>query len=89
MCGGEQRPHLQRLLEHRKPQQAPMDRHREKTEQRVGQRVLPKQRTLVYVHQQAEQERDADPDAQRLVHVPEHQHQREQVRHRGLAAEWN
>ena len=36
-------------------------------------------RGVVHVHRQAEQECDADADAARLVHVPEHQHHGQQV----------
>ena len=43
--------------------------------------MLAEQRALVHVHHQAEHEGHADADAPRLVHVPEHQHQRQQVGH--------
>jgi hypothetical protein len=36
----QQRQNLQCLLQHREPQQSPMDRHRQKAQQRVRQRVL-------------------------------------------------
>ena len=39
----------------------------------------------VHVHQQPEQEADADADLARLVHVPEYQHQREEVRNAVVA----
>ena len=40
---------------------------------------------MVHVHHQAEHEGRADAHAARLVHVPEHQHQRQQVGHRRRA----
>ena len=39
--------------------------------------MLAQQRGLVYVHRQAKHEGDPDADTQRLVYVPEHQHQRQ------------
>jgi hypothetical protein len=47
--------------------------------------VLAQQGALVHVHQQPEHEGQADAHAARLVHVPEHQRQRQQVGHGGLA----
>jgi hypothetical protein len=63
------------------PRHAPVQADRTVRQQAVGQRVLAQQGGLVDVHQQAEQESDADADFARLVDVPEHQHQREEVGH--------
>ena len=49
--------------------------------------MQPEQRGLVYIHRQAQHESHAYAHAQWLVHAPEHQHQRQKVRHPGNAPE--
>jgi hypothetical protein len=56
-------------------------------QQRVGQRVLSQHGALVHVHHQAEDEGEAHAHAARLVHVPEHQRQRQQVGRSRVAAQ--
>ena len=66
---------------HREPQQAAMDGDGEKAEQGVAQRMLPKHCAIVNIHQQAEEKRQANAHAARLMNVPKNQHQGHEVRH--------
>jgi hypothetical protein len=48
--------------------------------------MLARAGAFVHVHQQPEEEGQAHAHAARLVHVPEHQHHRQQVGQRRVAA---
>ena len=47
--------------------------------------MLPEHRALMHIDQQAKDEGHADADALRLMDAPEHQHERQKVRHPGRA----
>ena len=81
----KQGKHLQRLRGQGKPQQATLNADGQKAEHGIGQGVLPQQRPLVHIQQQAKHKGRTNAHALRLVHGPEHQHHRQQVRHPGGA----
>ena len=77
----QQHEHVQRLLPEREAEDAAVQRLRGVRERGVGERVLAEQRAVGRVHDEAEHPRDADPHLARLVHAPEGDDEREQVRH--------
>src|SRR5438105_6348448 len=87
MRGAEQRQDLHRLRPHGEPAQPAVDGDGKEAEQRVGERMLAEDGAVVHVHHQAEQESQSHADAARLVHVPEHEHQGQEVGHRRVAAQ--
>ena len=82
----EQRQHVQHLPADPEPRHAPVHEPGAIGQQAVEQGTLAQRRGTVHVHQQSQQEADADPDLAGLVHVPEYQNQRHEVRNSQVTA---